>query len=94
MAVEAFRRRILRGDLSQLPVDNLVNLLDQLSDHRIQHEMGHGFGMRDYNEWTGSRPEGGSVMIVGSHWGDPVITIDDTWLIRRIWKQQKALGGW
>jgi hypothetical protein len=78
----------------RMPVDNLVNALDQSTDHTIQHEMGHGFGMQDYYEWTGSRPDGGSVMIVGSHWGDPVITEGDTWLIRRIWEEQKALRGW
>jgi hypothetical protein len=78
----------------RMPVDNLVNALDQESDHTILHEMGHGFGMQDYYDWTGSRPEGGSVMIVGSHWGDPVITVGDSWLIRRIWKEAKALRDW
>jgi hypothetical protein len=78
----------------RMPVDNFVNVLDQESDHTIQHEMGHGFGMQDYYDWTGSTPEGGSVMIVGSNWGDPVITVGDSWLIRRIWKESKALRGW
>jgi hypothetical protein len=78
----------------RMPVDSFVNVLDQQSDHTIQHEMGHGFGMQDYYDWTGSTPEGGSAMIVGSNWGEPVITVGDSWLIRRIWKEQKVLRGW
>jgi uncharacterized protein YjdB len=78
----------------RIPVASFVDVLNQPSDHTIQHEMGHGFGMQDYYDWTGSTPEGGSAMIVGSHWGDPVITTGDSWLIRRIWKEQKAQRGW
>jgi hypothetical protein len=78
----------------RMPVDNFVNVLEQQSNHTILHEMGHGFGMQDYYDWTGSTPEGGSVMIVGSNWGDPVITVGDSWLIRRIWKESKALRDW
>jgi hypothetical protein len=78
----------------RMPVDYFVNVLDNLSDHTIQHEMGHGFGMQDYYDWTGSRPEGGSVMIVGSNRGAPVITTGDSWLIRRLWQEQKILRGW
>jgi len=78
----------------RMPVANFVDALNQPSDHTIQHEMGHGFGMQDYYDWNGSTPEGGSAMIVGSHWGDPVITTGDSWLIRRIWKEQKAQRGW
>jgi hypothetical protein len=78
----------------RMPVASFVNVLNQSSDHTIQHEMGHGFGMQDYYDWTGSTPAGGSAMIVGSHWGDPVVTTGDSWLIRRIWKEQKAQRGW
>lgn len=78
----------------RMPVDNFVNSLGQLSNHTIQHEMGHGFGMQDYYDWTGSRPSGGSVMIVGSNWGEPVITVGDSWLIRRLWMEQKSMRGW
>jgi hypothetical protein len=77
-----------------MPVDNFVNSLGQSSDFVVQHEMGHGFGMQDYYDWTGSRPEGGSIMIVGSSSGGPPITAGDTWLIRRVWKEQKSLRGW
>ncbi len=78
----------------RMPMDSFVNALDQPSNSVLEHEMGHGFGMQDYYDWTGSRPEGGSVMIVGSHWGDPVLTVGDSWLIRRIWKEQKTMRGW
>jgi hypothetical protein len=78
----------------RMPVDDFVNSLDRPSADTIEHEMGHGFGMQDYYDWTGSTPEGGSVMIVGSNYGGPTITVGDTWLIRRVWKEQKALRGW
>lgn len=58
----------------------------------IAHEMGHGFGIQDYYDWTGSRPAGGSVMIVGSSGATP--TTADSWLLKRVWKEEKALRGW
>jgi hypothetical protein len=75
----------------RMPVDNFVNSLDQSSNFVVQHEIGHGFGMQDYYDWTGSTPDGGSVMIVGT---SSTITVGDTWLIRRVWKEQKSLRGW
>jgi hypothetical protein len=59
----------------------------------VEHEMGHGFGFQDYYDWTGSRPTGGSLMILV----DPLPsapTIGDRWLLRRTWKETKALRGW
>lgn len=62
-------------------------------DNTIVHEMGHGFGFQDYYDWTGSRPEGGSVMIVGST-QEQTPTEADAWLLRRCWKEQQAIRGW
>jgi hypothetical protein len=77
-----------------MPVDDFVNSLDQSSNLVIEHEMGHGFGMQDYYDWTGATPEGGSIMIVGSTSEGSPISVGDTWLIRRVWEEQKALRGW
>lgn len=76
----------------RMPRASFTGELGQPTFNMIEHEMGHGFGMQDYYEWTGSRPSGGSVMIVGSAWGKP--TVGDAWLLRRIWKEQKAMRGW
>lgn len=55
--------------------------------------MGHGFGIQDYYDWTGAKPAGGSIMIVGSTQSEPPTTAD-TWLLRRTWKEMKAMRGW
>ncbi len=58
-----------------------------------EHEMGHGFGFQDYYDWTQDTPAGGSLMIVGST-SSQVPTTGDIWLLRRTWKEVKALRGW
>jgi hypothetical protein len=59
----------------------------------VEHEMGHGFGFQDYYDWTGSRPAGGSLMIIENPLPrNP--TIADRWLLRRTWKEVKELRGW
>lgn len=55
--------------------------------------MGHGFGFQDYYTWTQDTPAGGSLMIVGST-NSQVPTTGDIWLLRRTWKEVKALRGW
>ena len=77
----------------RMPVGSLIDTLGNDSDGVIEHEMGHGFGFQDYYEWTGSTPEGGSLMIVGSSsQGYP--TVGDTWLIRRTWREMLEIRGW
>jgi hypothetical protein len=76
----------------RMPVSNFINSMGKGS-HTIEHEIGHGFGFQDYYTWTGSRPVGGSLMIVGSGSGSTP-TLGDSWLLRRTWKEVKALRNW
>lgn len=77
----------------RMPVAAFTSSMGSEGDFVIEHEMGHGFGFQDYYDWTGSRPDGGSLMIVGSATqGKP--TEGDTWLVRRAWKEQKKIRGW
>jgi hypothetical protein len=77
----------------RMPVSTFVGAFNRASFGIVEHEMGHGFGFQDYYDWTGSRPTGGSLMIVGSS-GSQSPTAGDTWLLRRTWKEMKALRGW
>lgn len=77
----------------RMPASALVASLGRTGDNIIEHEMGHGFGFQDYYDWTGSTPEGGSLMIVGSQ-RQGLPTVGDTWLLRRTWLESKALRGW
>lgn len=77
----------------RMPVSTLVSRLGQSGDNIIEHEMGHGFGFQDYYDWMGSRPEGGSLMIVGSQ-GGGLPSIGDTWLLRRTWSEMREIRGW
>jgi hypothetical protein len=76
----------------RMPVSNFTSAMNR-SNLVIEHEMGHGFGFQDYYDWTGSTPAGGSLMIVGSTSSQSPTTADQ-WLLRRTWKEQKALRGW
>jgi hypothetical protein len=76
----------------RMPMKNFIAAMNQ-SDSVIEHEMGHGFGFQDYYDWTGSKPTGGSLMIVGSA-QSKIPTIADQWLLRRTWKEMKTLRGW
>jgi hypothetical protein len=78
----------------RMPVSTFVNAFDRPSYLVVEHEMGHGFGFQDYYEWTGARPAGGSIMIVGSTSGSQAPTTGDIWLLRRTWKEMKELRGW
>ena len=78
----------------RMPVSTFVNNFSATSFLIVEHEMGHGFGFQDYYTWTGSTPSGGSLMIVGSTGGKQSPTVGDQWLLRRTWKEMKALRGW
>jgi hypothetical protein len=71
----------------RIPVDSFISRLSSPNDTIMLHEIGHGFGFPDYYTWTGSMPEGGSVMIVGSSNG---LSLGDQWLARRFWSEAKA----
>jgi len=77
----------------RIPLSGYLSAIGREADGVLEHEMGHGFGLQDYYDWTGSRPEGGSLMIVGSA-GQSTPTVGDTWLIRRTWKEMQILRGW
>lgn len=77
----------------RMPVRTFLDAFSRPSDHIIEHEMGHGFGIQDYYTWSGARPEGGSIMIVGST-NSQSPTLADQWLLRRTWKEMKTLRGW
>ena len=79
----------------RMPLAALNNAMQNIAYdvNTVEHEMGHGFGFQDYYDWTGSRPAGGSLMIIEN----PLPTrptVGDRWLIRRTWKEMKALRGW
>jgi hypothetical protein len=76
----------------RMPVSSFTSSMGK-SNFVIEHEMGHGFGFQDYYEWTGSKPTGGSLMIVGSTSGQSPTTADQG-LLRRTWKEMKPLRGW
>jgi len=78
----------------RMPVSTFVGAFDRPSYLVVEHEMGHGFGFQDYYDWTGARPDGGSLMIVGSTGGGQALTVADIWLLRRTWKEMTALRGW
>lgn len=73
----------------RMPVAPFVSSLSRDNFGTVLHEIGHGFGIPDCYSWTGSRPDGGSVMIVGS--SDEALTVGDQWMVRRAWKETKAL---
>ncbi len=77
----------------RMPVGAFVNALGKAGSNVIEHEIGHGFGIQDYYDWTGSTPAGGSLMIVGSQWGGTP-TVGDTWLVRRTWSEMRTIRGW
>jgi hypothetical protein len=77
----------------RMPVGAFVSALGKAGSNVIEHEIGHGFGFQDYYDWTGSTPEGGSLMIVGSQ-GGGTPTLGDTWLLRRTWSEMRTLRGW
>jgi len=77
----------------RMPVSTFLNAFGDESFGIVEHEMGHGFGFQDYYDWTGSRPKGGSLMIVGSSQNQSPTT-GDVWLLRRTWKEMKSLRGW
>jgi hypothetical protein len=78
----------------RMPVRTFVNAFNNPSYLVVEHEMGHGFGFQDYYDWTGARPRGGSIMIVGSTSGSQAPSTADIWLLRRTWKEMKTLRGW
>jgi hypothetical protein len=78
----------------RMPVGTFTGAFNNPSYLVVEHEMGHGFGFQDYYDWTGARPNGGSIMIVGSTRGSQAPTTADIWLLRRTWKEMKALRSW
>jgi hypothetical protein len=77
----------------RMPVGTFLGAFGNQSFMICEHEMGHGFGFQDYYDWTGSKPQGGSIMIVGSTSSQSPTTAD-IWLLRRTWKEMKALRSW
>lgn len=77
----------------RMPVSTFLDAFDQPSFHITEHEMGHGFGFQDYYDWKGAKPNGGSIMIVGST-NSASPTAADHWLLKRTWKELKTLRGW
>ena len=77
----------------RMPVSTFLGAFTDKSFGICEHEMGHGFGFQDYYDWTGAKPKGGSLMIVGSSQSESP-TSGDTWLLRRTWKEMKTLRGW
>ena len=76
----------------RMPVSGSISAMGR-RDSIIEHEMGHGFGFQAYYDWTGSRPSGGSLMIVGSS-SSQSPTLGDQWLLRRTWQEVLSLRGW
>jgi hypothetical protein len=78
----------------RMPASSFINTMGK-SSSVIEHEMGHGFGFQDYYDWPASspRPEGGSLMIVGSS-SSQTPTVGDQWLLRRTWEEMTSLRGW
>jgi hypothetical protein len=74
----------------RMPVGTFIQSLGISENDTILHEMGHGFGLSDYYTWTGSKPAGGSIMIVGSS-SSGVPTEADKWIARRYWRETKTL---
>jgi hypothetical protein len=78
----------------RMPVGTFTSAFNNPSYLVVEHEMGHGFGFQDYYDWTGAKPSGGSIMIVGSTSGSQAPTVGDIWLLRRTWKEMKAIRNW
>jgi hypothetical protein len=77
----------------RMPTSTFVNAFERPSFQIVEHEMGHGFGFQDYYDWTGSKPNGGSIMIVGST-SNAAPTAADQWLLKYTWKQMKQQRKW
>jgi hypothetical protein len=76
----------------RMPAGDFISLKGSPSSV-VEHEMGHGFGFQDYYDWTQDKPADGSLMVVGSS-NSQTPTQGDIWLLRRTWKEMKALRGW
>ncbi len=72
----------------RIPVASFLKDINTDNFGVMLHEMGHGFGLSDYYSWTGSTPTGGSIMFPGSA---GVLTLGDQWMVRRYWKETKAV---
>lgn len=72
----------------RIPVASFVDNLDNDTFEVMLHEVGHGFAISDYYNWKGSTPSGGSVMMLGSSLG---LSVGDQWMVRRYWRETKAL---
>jgi hypothetical protein len=72
----------------RMPVATLLNDLTTDAFWVMLHEMGHAFALSDYYSWKGSTPAGGSIMMIGSSNG---LTVGDQWMLRRYWKETRAL---
>ncbi|GAA5070496.1 hypothetical protein HNP84_001635 [Thermocatellispora tengchongensis] len=79
------------GDWGQrIGSEYLVNALDDDDIHILLHEMGHGFGLDDFYDWT---PAGtaGFLMKAGTA---TRITPFDTWMLRDWWRHLKHRYGY
>lgn len=75
----------------RMPARLFTAALGAPSSRVIQQVMGYAFGFQSYAGWSGSAPDGGSLMFGDA--GDPPNAADG-WLLRRLWREQKALRGW
>ncbi|KAF7187000.1 hypothetical protein HII31_11609 [Pseudocercospora fuligena] len=74
----------------ELPPDYFLETVEYENVHILLHEMGHGFGLLDFYDWT---PEGQSsfIMMAGSAME---VTEFDAWMLRDWWRRLKTVRGW
>ncbi len=67
-----------------------VGALDSENIHILLHEIGHGFGLDDFYDWT---PTGVCCFIMNAGSGTQ-ITEFDTWMLRDWWRHLKSRYGY
>ncbi|KAH7093599.1 hypothetical protein FB567DRAFT_544936 [Paraphoma chrysanthemicola] len=74
----------------ELGPDYFLNNVNLDNIHILLHEMGHGFGLLDFYDWT---PQGQTnfIMMAGSA---TEITEFDAWMLRQWYVKLKAARGW
>ncbi|KAF2218872.1 hypothetical protein BDZ85DRAFT_244425 [Elsinoe ampelina] len=73
------------GDWGQrIGTDYFLNAIKQDNIHILLHEIGHGFGLDDFYDWTPSGTDGKFIMKAG---GSTTITEFDTWMLRDWWSK-------
>ncbi|TKX22924.1 metallopeptidase-like protein 2 [Elsinoe australis] len=73
------------GDWGErIGTDYFLGAIKQDSVHILLHEIGHGFGLDDFYDWTPTGTEGKFIMSAG---GSTTITEFDTWMLRDWWSK-------